>query len=174
MSTQSERESAIHRLAEAIGPDTYDCMRVWGAWFHGSMCRDDFIPVINDEDRLNEITEAVIAPLLSRIAELETMLEQERKLRQESECMGLTMSMVMDDFEQAGIIKKGTAPMFFTEAVLAHIQGLSGDAEPVAWCRAGIASTYDGLPWDCVETEFTTEKHHHGTGWVELFAKPQQ
>lgn len=44
-------------LSDAIGPDAYDCYRVWEGWAVGSMCEDDFAPV---QDRLDEITDAVV------------------------------------------------------------------------------------------------------------------
>lgn len=76
-----------------------------------------------------EAWQSARAPLLSRIAELEKQLQGERQLRQESEGMGLCMSMVHDDLVQAGVIPAGTAPMFITEAVLSRIDALSKDAE---------------------------------------------
>lgn len=71
MSTQNERELARDRLADAIGGDAFDCTRTWSAWGVGTMSEDDFVPIINDDNRLNEILDHVCAPLLSRIAELE-------------------------------------------------------------------------------------------------------
>ena len=75
MSTQNERELARYRLAQALG-DAYDCNRVWEAWSYGTMSQDDFSMVAEDDDRLYEIVEAVCAPLLSSIAELEKQVAE--------------------------------------------------------------------------------------------------
>lgn len=71
MSTQNERELARDRLADAIGGDAFDCTRTWSAWGVGTMSEDDFVPIINDDNRLDEILDNVCAPLLSRIEWLE-------------------------------------------------------------------------------------------------------
>lgn len=46
-------------IAEAIGLDTYDCTRVWSAWGYGTMSPDDFVPIVQCEERLQEIVDAV-------------------------------------------------------------------------------------------------------------------
>lgn len=50
-------------VADAIGRDTYDCSRVWSAWGYGTMSEDDFTPIINDINRLQEIVDAVKAAM---------------------------------------------------------------------------------------------------------------
>jgi hypothetical protein len=49
-------------LKEALG-EALDCTRVWEAWSVGTMSADDFALVAEDEDRLSEIVEAVLAPV---------------------------------------------------------------------------------------------------------------
>lgn len=49
-------------LKEALG-EALDCTRAWEAWSVGTMSADDFVLVTDDEDRLNEIVEAVLAPV---------------------------------------------------------------------------------------------------------------
>lgn len=48
-------------IAQAIGGDAYDCTRVWSAWSAGTMTDEDFEPLVDQEDRLNEIVDAVIS-----------------------------------------------------------------------------------------------------------------
>lgn len=50
--------SVVDAVAEAIGTSTYDCTRVWEAWFVGTMTYQDFIPLTDDADRLHEIATA--------------------------------------------------------------------------------------------------------------------
>lgn len=67
---QAEREAVKQAIAEALG-DAYDCIRVWSAWSYGTMGPDDFQLVADDDDRLDEITEAAIGAMaaLSQQAE---------------------------------------------------------------------------------------------------------
>ncbi len=53
----------LDAVADAIGPGTYDCSRVWSAWGYGTMSEDDFTPIINDINRLQEIVDAVKAAM---------------------------------------------------------------------------------------------------------------
>lgn len=55
-----EREVMRDLIAEVIGGDTYDCTRVWSAWGVGTMSEDDFVPVIEQEERLYELADACI------------------------------------------------------------------------------------------------------------------
>lgn len=47
-------------IAQAIGSDAYDCTRVWQAWGVGTMSEDDFVPIVDQEDRLSEIVDACL------------------------------------------------------------------------------------------------------------------
>lgn len=53
-------QAARDAVAEAIGVDAYDCIRVWEAWGSGTMDENDFVPIIHDAERLEEITLAAI------------------------------------------------------------------------------------------------------------------
>lgn len=55
-----EREALRDIIAEAIGGDTYDCTRVWSAWGVGTMSDDDFVPVVEQDERLYEIADSVL------------------------------------------------------------------------------------------------------------------
>ena len=80
MSTQNERELAKDRLAKELS-DAMDCTRVWDAWYYGTMSQDDFSLIAEDDERLNDIVEAVCAPLLSRIDALSKDAERWRFVR---------------------------------------------------------------------------------------------
>lgn len=79
--TQKLRDQAQDAIAEALG-DAYDCMRVWSAWGVGTMGPDDFALVTDDSDRLAEITDAALSPVLpiidAQAAEIERL---EKSLR---------------------------------------------------------------------------------------------
>jgi hypothetical protein len=47
-------------FAEVLG-DAYDCTRVWSAWSVGTMTEDDFSPISESEDRLEEFVSAVLS-----------------------------------------------------------------------------------------------------------------
>ncbi|AZV93551.1 hypothetical protein CBF45_07335 [Bordetella sp. J329] len=64
--TSKIKDQARDGIAEALG-DAYDCMRVWSAWGVGTMGPDDFALVVEDESRLEEITDAALAPALAVI-----------------------------------------------------------------------------------------------------------
>lgn len=51
-------------LIDALG-DALDCTRDWGAWSVGTMKSDDFVPVSGDDERIDEIVDAVLAPVLA-------------------------------------------------------------------------------------------------------------
>jgi len=57
-------------VAAALG-ESYDCIRVWSAWGYGTMGPDDFVLVAEDDDRLSEIIDAAITPLLTELERLE-------------------------------------------------------------------------------------------------------
>lgn len=54
------REAMRDLIAEVIGGDTYDCTRVWSAWGVGTMSEDDFVPLVESEERLYELTDACL------------------------------------------------------------------------------------------------------------------
>lgn len=54
------REVMRDLIAEVIGGDTYDCTRVWSAWGVGTMSEDDFVPVVEQEERLYELADAYL------------------------------------------------------------------------------------------------------------------
>lgn len=64
--TNKIKDQARDGIAEALG-DAYDCMLVWSAWGVGTMGPDDFVLVVEDESRLEEITDAALAPALAVI-----------------------------------------------------------------------------------------------------------
>lgn len=49
---------------------SYDCNRVWEAWYVGTMSEGDFSPVWDDEERTLEISEGALAPAIAYIQEL--------------------------------------------------------------------------------------------------------
>lgn len=55
-----DRDTLRDIIAQVIGGDTYDCTRVWSAWSVGTMSDDDFVPVVDQEARLYEITDACL------------------------------------------------------------------------------------------------------------------
>ncbi len=54
------REKIKQVLASQL-EGSYDCRRVWGAWSVGTMRKDDFTEIGSDDDRLDEILDAVMA-----------------------------------------------------------------------------------------------------------------
>lgn len=61
----SEQET-IDRVSDAIRENllgVYYCNRVWEAWFVGTMSHEDFIPLEDCEDVIQNITSAVVAAL---------------------------------------------------------------------------------------------------------------
>lgn len=56
-------DATCDALSKAIGGDAYDCTRVWEAWSVGTMSEDDFEPITEDIDRVNEIAMAVLDAL---------------------------------------------------------------------------------------------------------------
>lgn len=56
-----DRTQLRDAIAAAIGGDTYDCTRVWSAWGVGTMDQDDFVPLVDQEDRLDEIVDSVLS-----------------------------------------------------------------------------------------------------------------
>ncbi len=58
-----DRVALRDAIADALGSSAYDCTRVWSAWGYGTMDQDDFRPLVDDEDRLMEIVDAVVATI---------------------------------------------------------------------------------------------------------------
>ena len=61
--TEEMRQAVCEAVAEALG-DAYDCMRAWSAWGYGTMRRDDFSLVAEDDSRVAEIADAAIKALM--------------------------------------------------------------------------------------------------------------
>lgn len=55
-----ERETLKDVMAAVLGGDAYDCTRVWSAWGVGTMTDDDFVPIVEQEERLYELVDACI------------------------------------------------------------------------------------------------------------------
>jgi hypothetical protein len=55
-----DREKAADNLADIL-TGSYDCVRVWSAWHVGTMSQNDFWPIADDSDRLNELIDAVVS-----------------------------------------------------------------------------------------------------------------
>ena len=62
--TDATHEKVMDAIAAALG-DAYDCLRVWGAWSYGTMSQDDFVQVVEQQDRLAEIADAAIRAMLA-------------------------------------------------------------------------------------------------------------
>ena len=62
--TIPDRTALIDLIAEHLS-GTYHCTRVWSAWRVGTMSQDDFADV-GESDTPSEITEAIIATLISQ------------------------------------------------------------------------------------------------------------
>jgi hypothetical protein len=56
------RARAREAVAEALG-EALDCNRAWSAWGVGTMTADDFALVSEDQDRVSEIADAVLAAI---------------------------------------------------------------------------------------------------------------
>ena len=58
--TKEIKEKIRAVIVEVIGNNAYDCTRDWSAWRYGTMDENDFIPIIDQAERLAEIADAVI------------------------------------------------------------------------------------------------------------------
>lgn len=56
-------ETATRAVSEALGPDSFDCTRVWSAWSYGTMGPDDFVET---RERSAEIARAAIEAALAK------------------------------------------------------------------------------------------------------------
>lgn len=59
----ADRDKIRDAIAEAIGSDIYWCSRVWEAWSAGTMAPDDFVPVAESDEFLDDLTDAVMKVL---------------------------------------------------------------------------------------------------------------
>lgn len=59
---EAMRESVRDAVAEALD-GLYTCGRVWSAWSYGTMSQDDFAPAGEDDDVVDNITDAAIAAM---------------------------------------------------------------------------------------------------------------
>lgn len=59
---QYDRDAISSALLSSLGT-VYDCKRTWSAWSQGTMGPDDFVPFDMQDDRIEEVVDAVIAAL---------------------------------------------------------------------------------------------------------------
>ncbi|MCP3017490.1 hypothetical protein [Cupriavidus basilensis] len=59
---EEQKQAVRDAVASALG-DAYDCQRVWSAWGVGTMSSNDFSLVAEDDERLNDITDAALAAM---------------------------------------------------------------------------------------------------------------
>lgn len=60
--TDEQKQKVREAVHGALG-EAYDCTRTWNAWSVGTMSRDDFTSVAEDEGRLEEIVDAAIGAM---------------------------------------------------------------------------------------------------------------
>ena len=61
---KSQLEAVTNAIEKVLdGQDALHCTRVWEAWGYGTMSEDDFSPVTNDAEAVNEIASAVLEAL---------------------------------------------------------------------------------------------------------------
>ncbi|MCA0188093.1 MAG: hypothetical protein LCH90_19280 [Proteobacteria bacterium] len=83
MALRAERDALAAKLAEpattydtdlldqalqTVLGDAFDCTRVWNAWSYGTIGPDDFVLVAENDERIAEIREAVLAALPRAVA----------------------------------------------------------------------------------------------------------
>lgn len=59
-----DRDAIASALLSSLGT-VYDCNRVWDAWSYGTMGPDDFVPLDTQQDRIEEVVDAIIGALPS-------------------------------------------------------------------------------------------------------------
>jgi len=69
--TEDQRMTLRDVIADSLGRTAYFCTRVWEAWNVGTMSRDDFHPITEDNDALLHIVDVVEAALYPRVIERE-------------------------------------------------------------------------------------------------------
>lgn len=77
------KEKVIDVLRKHLTSDIYFCTRVWEAWQVGTMGEEDFTPVNEDDDFIEELATALIAPLPS--PPNESMIEALKQIEQMSD-----------------------------------------------------------------------------------------
>lgn len=82
-------EAVAKAAAEAIGPDAFDCTRVWSAWSYGTMTADDFSEVT---ERSDEIARAALAVIAQPWAEMEREIA---RLKASCKSAGLCMTCLL-------------------------------------------------------------------------------
>ena len=61
---KSQLEAVTNAIEKVLdGQGALHCTRVWEAWGYGTMSEDDFSPVTNDAEAVNEIASAVLEAL---------------------------------------------------------------------------------------------------------------
>ena len=65
------KEAACVAVSEAL-VDAYDCERVWEAWGVNTMGPDDFIPIWECPDRIDEVVRAAISPIVDALQRAES------------------------------------------------------------------------------------------------------
>ena len=81
---KSQLEAVTNAIEKVLdGQDALHCTRVWEAWGYGTMSEDDFSPVTNDAEAVNEIASAVLEALGPRPI-TDEMVEAARKGWQEA------------------------------------------------------------------------------------------
>jgi hypothetical protein len=96
-----DRDALRDAIADALGSSAYDCARVWSAWSYGTMSQDDFSRVVDDEDRLMEIVDAVVDALASRqpcgvgLTQGQAMAEAFKDLAQRQASLGAEASAAL-------------------------------------------------------------------------------
>lgn len=51
------QQKYIDKAAEFITPDMFFCTRTWEAWEVGTMTKDDFAPMEEDDDFIHDLAE---------------------------------------------------------------------------------------------------------------------
>ncbi len=64
---EHNRDAISSALLSSLGT-VYDCKRTWSAWSQGAMGPEDFVPFDMQDDRIEEVVDAVIAALSSPLA----------------------------------------------------------------------------------------------------------
>ncbi|WP_255503068.1 hypothetical protein [Cupriavidus sp. UME77] len=59
---EEQKQTVRDAVASALG-NAYDCQRVWSAWGVGTMSSNDFSLVAEDDERLDDITDAALAAM---------------------------------------------------------------------------------------------------------------
>lgn len=63
MKVNEALKTAIHdALADELF-EAMDCMRQWEAWSVGTMSQDDFVIIADDAERMNDLTNVVMAAI---------------------------------------------------------------------------------------------------------------